>query len=66
MQNVWLATVPNNDESSEKTFADISGGLSANMSKCYRFEIPKLTVGTLDSLMSLSDDLVKINMQVEV
>lgn len=31
----------------------------------YRFEIPELRVGTLDSLMVLSDDLVKVNALVE-
>jgi V-type H+-transporting ATPase subunit C len=31
----------------------------------HKFEIPPLVVGTLDSLVALSDDLVKLNLQVE-
>lgn len=31
------------------------------MSINYRFELPELRIGTLDSLMVLSDDLVKVN-----
>ena len=31
----------------------------------FKFEVPSLTVGTLDTLMTLSDDLVKTD-QVEV
>ena len=34
--------------------------------RLHKFETPALTVGTLDSLMSLSDDLIKLNTQVEV
>jgi hypothetical protein len=32
----------------------------------HRFVIPPLVVGTLDSLMALSDDLAKFNSQTEV
>ena len=32
-----------------------------DMSINYRFELPELRIGTLDSLMVLSDDLVKVN-----
>jgi hypothetical protein len=35
------------------------------LSWLHRFEIPELRVGTLDSLMVLSDDLVKVNALVE-
>lgn len=33
----------------------------AELSQNYRFELPELRVGTLDSLMVLSDDLVKVS-----
>eukprot|EP00163_Fabomonas_tropica_P034262 TRINITY_DN93_c0_g3_i1.p1 TRINITY_DN93_c0_g3~~TRINITY_DN93_c0_g3_i1.p1 ORF type:complete len:296 (-),score=52.76 TRINITY_DN93_c0_g3_i1:314-1201(-) len=36
-----------------------------NLSLNYRFGTPSLRVGTLDSLMSLSDELTKVDMQVE-
>jgi V-type H+-transporting ATPase subunit C len=31
----------------------------------FKFEVPSLTVGTLDTLMTLSDDLVKTDQVVE-
>jgi V-type H+-transporting ATPase subunit C len=31
----------------------------------FKFEVPSLTVGTLDTLMTLSDDLVKTDQIVE-
>ena len=34
-------------------------------SENFKFEIPDLRVGTVDSLMVLSDDLVKVNSVVE-
>eukprot|EP01038_Epipyxis_sp_PR26KG_P009428 gene9428-12704_t len=67
MQQLWLITVPNNKESSERTFTALSSSLSShsNSIKLYKFDIPPLSVGTLDSLLALSDDLNKINTQVE-
>lgn len=37
----------------------------APLSENYKFSIPELRVGTLDSLMVLSDDLVKVNSLLE-
>ena len=37
----------------------------SDLSSDYRFVLPDLRVGTLDSLMVLSDDLVKVNGLVE-
>jgi V-type H+-transporting ATPase subunit C len=34
----------------------------ADLSQTFRFELPELRVGTLDSLMVLSDDLVKVSL----
>ena len=31
-----------------------------DLSQIYRFKLPELRVGTLDSLLALSDDLVKV------
>lgn len=64
MQQLWLVTVPNNKDSPEKTCET----LRLNVSNCrfHRFSIPNLVVGTLDSLLVLSDELVKVNGQVEV
>ncbi len=57
-------TVPNRGESPDATFSGLQSGVTN--SKIHRFEIPNLVVGTLDSLMALSDDLAKINISVEV
>ena len=64
MQQLWLVTIPNNKDSSEATFEKLRSNVQS--CKLYRFEIPNLVVGTLDSLITLSDDLTKINSQVEV
>ena len=37
----------------------------ANQSEMFKFEVPSLTVGTLDTLMTLSDELVKTDNIVE-
>lgn len=67
MAQVWLATVPNNKDLPEKTFAAVQNVVTASSyCKISRVEIPNLVVGTLDSLMSLADDLTKIGMTVEV
>ncbi len=64
---MWLVTVPNGKQSSESTFSSIQTSVTANaISKVFRFEMPTLVVGTLDTLMALSDDLGKISNQVEV
>lgn len=64
MQQLWLVTIPNRGESPEATYTSLQRLIPT--SKIHRFEIPGLVVGTLDSLMALSDDLTKINTQVEV
>jgi hypothetical protein len=62
---VWLVTVPNNKENAKTTFTVISNELRAAC-ELFRFKVPNLTVGTLDTLIALSDDLSKISQQVEV
>jgi V-type H+-transporting ATPase subunit C len=64
MQNLWLVTIPNRGETADTTLSSLLRLIPS--SKIYRFDIPNLVVGTLDSLMALSDDLAKINSQVEV
>lgn len=63
-QGLWLVTLPNRGDSPDVTYSTLQNGV-ANC-RIHRFEIPNLVVGTLDSLMALSDDLVKINTSVEV
>jgi V-type H+-transporting ATPase subunit C len=68
MQQLWLVTVPNNKESPDRTYDSLRQEVEAGGTNCriHRFEMPSLVVGTLDSLMALSDELSKINSQVEV
>ena len=67
MQQLWLVTVPNRKDSPESTLNSVQTHIGpGNLCTLHRVEIPALTVGTLDSLLALSDDLAKINSQVEV
>lgn len=67
MQQLWLVTVPNGKGSSDKTYVALRDNIEAlGCGRIHRFEMPSLVVGTLDSLMALSDDMIKINSQVEV
>jgi hypothetical protein len=66
MSNIFLVTVPNNKESPATTFSGIANQIDLKGGRMNRFETPQLVVGTLDSLMALSDDLSKIGTQVEV
>lgn len=68
MQALLLVTAPNNSDG--KTYEKIASSLSSSFGdqvKLHRFEMPikQLTVGTLDSLIALSDDLQKINSATE-
>jgi hypothetical protein len=62
---VWLVTVPNNKENGKTIFTAISNQVQS-VAEPMRFKFPTLTVGTLDTLIALSDDLSKISTQVEV
>ena len=62
MTQLWLVTLPekaNKQEELKQSLASVEG-------KYFSFEIPPMAIGSLDSLMALTDDLVKINLQVEV
>ncbi|KAH6829394.1 vacuolar ATP synthase subunit C / V-ATPase C subunit / vacuolar proton pump C subunit [Perilla frutescens var. hirtella] len=64
----WVASLPVGQGSSESS---IWSRLQESISKqafdtaLYRFNIPNLRVGTLDSLLALSDDLLKSNNFIE-
>ena len=59
----WLVAAPAND-SKEKTLQACKAHISA-VAHVNGWTLPGLKVGTLDSLMQLSDDLLKIDLQVE-
>lgn len=58
----WLCALPLLD-SKDRTWNLLQQKTTydTDMSINYRFELPELRIGTLDSLMVLSDDLVKVN-----
>jgi len=60
----WLISAP---KTNEDTFNTLNKKTSdeTDLSVNYKFAVPDLKVGTLDSLMSLSDDLVKMDATVE-
>ncbi|CCI43247.1 unnamed protein product [Albugo candida] len=66
----WLVSVPNEkNRSSETTFLELKAETASsrhNYATCCRMELPSdLLVGTLDSLMALSDELQRVDMIVE-
>jgi len=66
MHSLWMVTVPNGGKAADQTFSALRDKVESNgLCRLNRFDMPALTVGTLDSLMALSDDLSKINAQVE-
>lgn len=62
-QQIWLISVPNAG-GADGTLASLNRELSS-VASLYRVDIPSLVVGTLDSLMAISDELVKTNSQIE-
>ncbi|KAJ1459551.1 hypothetical protein M885DRAFT_45986 [Pelagophyceae sp. CCMP2097] len=60
----WVLTVPNEGSSSDATFERLRSATN-DVAKGSLVQIPSLTVGTLDSLMALSDDMEKIDSAVE-
>ena len=62
----WLVSLPYLD-SADRTWTLLQNQVLHNNQYAtnYRFKLPNLKVGTLDSLMVLSDDLVKVNSAVE-
>jgi len=60
----WLISAP---KTNEDTFNTLNKKTSdeTDFSVNYKFVVPDLKVGTLDSLMALSDDLVKMDAHVE-
>ena len=63
----WLVSLPLLDDSEERAWTLVQNRTTyeSDLSSNYKFVLPELRVGTLDSLMVLSDDLVKVNGLVE-
>lgn len=62
----WLVSLPL-DEPQDRIWSRLQSKTvyESDLAQSYRFELPELRVGTLDALMVLSDDLVKVNSVVE-
>ncbi|KAI9922215.1 hypothetical protein PsorP6_000220 [Peronosclerospora sorghi] len=68
--SVWLVSVPNEgNSSSETTFLSLKADTAStrhDYADCVRVELPSdLLVGTLDTLMALSDDLNRVDLVTE-
>jgi len=61
-QNLWLVALPDQ----EAAYNGLKDRLKSIGTVSHRIQIPSLPIGTLDSLIALTDDLVKVNTQVEV
>lgn len=62
MSQLLLVSLPKKGTSLQT----IAGEFPSDKCQISKFEIPALVVGTLDSLLALSDELVKTSAQVEV
>lgn len=58
----WLITAP---KTREDTFATLDKKTAGELSTNSKMNIPELRVGTYESLMTLSDELVKVDVYVE-
>ncbi len=70
MVHLWLVTLPKSDISEEELIGNIRHGISNTsvgaLGRLLPFEMPEFSVGSLDILMGLSDDLKKIDVSIEV
>nr|Q9NDR5.1 RecName: Full=V-type proton ATPase subunit C 2; Short=V-ATPase subunit C 2; AltName: Full=Vacuolar proton pump subunit C 2 [Ascidia sydneiensis samea]BAA96746.1 vacuolar-type H+-ATPase subunit C [Ascidia sydneiensis samea] len=63
MSEFWVISAPG-DKTPQQTYERLQKatmGSGQNLSNCYKFSIPELKVGTLDSLIGLTDDLGKLD-----
>lgn len=66
--NVWLVSVPNSAlGAQQESFAQLKEAVVSKAALCeiFPFDVPQLLVGTLDSLMTASDNLTKADAAVE-
>eukprot|EP00903_Cladosiphon_okamuranus_P021617 g19876.t1 len=60
-----LVSLPNENQPADQVFRKLKKSALETYAEIFKVEVPPLQVGTLDSLMQLSDDLVRIDMLVE-
>jgi V-type H+-transporting ATPase subunit C len=61
----WLISVPCESDKKDYLYTKISKTLKSNKIEHHAFHVPTLKVGTLDSLMALSDDLQRYDQNIE-
>ncbi|XP_054709602.1 V-type proton ATPase subunit C 1-B-like [Uloborus diversus] len=64
MPEFWLISAPG-DKTIQQTWEKLNLATKPNLSINYKFHIPDLKVGTLDTLVGLTDDLHKLDSYVE-
>lgn len=65
-QLYWLIAVPNTPREKDEAIVSAQQKKLSGDAKVYRFPVKQdLRVGTLDALMSLSDDMMKVDVFVE-
>jgi len=62
---VWLATIPNDPGFSSQSTKRAVAEQTSSFSSLHQIEMPGLLVGTLDSLMALSDDIERVDTAIE-
>lgn len=66
-RNYWLVSVPK-AKTGEDTFSELTR-IAVNQREVavsnYKFDIPELRVGNMDTLVTLTDDLKKVSLTVE-
>ena len=62
MAQYWIVSLPVKDGAVDSLKSSLS---SSKLGDVIPFDTPSMAIGTLDSLMALTDDLVKINVQTE-
>jgi len=60
----WLIGVPNEGKGENNTRTSLNDKISS-FARISQFSVPSLKVGTLDSLLTLSDELLKLDTFVE-
>lgn len=64
-KNYWLISAPKTREDTFNTINNKTSSDDVQLSQNWKFPIPDLKVGTLDTLMALSDELHKVDTMVE-
>jgi len=61
---VWIISVPQGDKGKD-VFSDMARVTKEDSEEAHKFALPELRVGNIDSLITLSDELRKLDLHVE-